>query len=186
MQQLHGNTQDMVQYPLCLQSGWILPVEEPGLHELDIPVTELLPDKLINLLKGDAQFKVVKVFGHFSGKSVSPAEDPLVSGREFAPVDPAEVRILIEIHQHKSRGIPYLVGKIPAGFHLLRGKSQVVPGRITCSQSEPQRISTILPDHFKRIYAVAEGFAHLPALRVSDYTMDEYMTERLFSHMLKA
>ena len=73
-------------------------VIDPVFRELNIPVAELIPDEVINLLHGNAQLKLVHVFRHVFCKGVDPGQDPAVRRRQQGAV-----RLLhhIFLHIHK-------------------------------------------------------------------------------------
>ena len=73
---LHQNRALMSTVPLPLVR--IRLIVQTRLHHLDVPVAELLPDKVINLLNGDAELILIQVLGYFLCKRVYLGQNPLV------------------------------------------------------------------------------------------------------------
>ena len=125
MQQLQCLNEHGAQRPRSRISRGILLVVESGLHHLDVPVAELLPDEIINLLYGDAQLILVHVGGNFLCQAVALGQDPLVRIGESCQIHRRHVGIL-HVHHNKPGRIPYLVGKITACLHTLPVETHVV------------------------------------------------------------
>ena len=125
-------------------------VVDPVFRKLNIPVTELIPDEVINLLHGNAQLKLVHVFRHVFCKSVDPGQDPAVRRRQQGAVRLLHY-IFLHIHKDKTRRVPYLVCKIPACLHALIVETHVVSRRVSCDKGQPQGVCTVLVDDLQRI-----------------------------------
>src|SRR5699024_3528422 len=82
--------------------------------------------------------------------------------------------------------IPYLVGKVAARLHTLPVETHVISRRISCHQCQTQGIRAVLIDHFQRIDAVSEGFAHLSSLGISHKAVDQYVVERNLTGLLQS
>ena len=52
---------------------------ESRFYHLDVPVAELLPDEIVNLLEGDSQLVLIHVLGNIFCQRVDLGEDPAVS-----------------------------------------------------------------------------------------------------------
>ena len=61
MQQLQPVGENRPQGPEGRRLGFVLLLVETGLHHLNIPVTEFLPDKVIELLYGNPQLKLIHI-----------------------------------------------------------------------------------------------------------------------------
>ena len=82
MQQLEGVAQDIDQHPAGnLGLGSVLP--QAGLDQLDIPVAENIPDKVVQLADSDAQLELFQVVGHFTDQLIKLGEHPLVLDGEL-------------------------------------------------------------------------------------------------------
>ena len=71
MKELEGTDKDGLK---CPESGilslLVIGRIESGLDHLDVPVAELLPEKIVNFLNSDTEFETVHVIGHILNKSI--------------------------------------------------------------------------------------------------------------------
>ena len=65
MQHLQAFYKDFIQNILCLYPGRIRFVEQARFYELDIPIAEIIPHKIIDFRKCDAKFKFLQILCHF-------------------------------------------------------------------------------------------------------------------------
>ena len=86
MQKLQGVGQYGLQRPQGCRLGLILFIIETGLHHLDIPVAELLPDEVIKLLNGDTQLKFIHIGRHVLCQGVDLGQNPLVCAGELCEI----------------------------------------------------------------------------------------------------
>ena len=49
----------------------IVGIIQSGLHHLDVPVAELIPDKIVHLLYGDTKLEVLHIVGHFFDQDIA-------------------------------------------------------------------------------------------------------------------
>ena len=78
MQQFQGLDQNRFQGPECSGLGGVFLGPESRFYHLDVPVAELLPDKVINLLQADAQLKLIQILGDILRQGVHLGQNPLV------------------------------------------------------------------------------------------------------------
>ena len=169
--------------PSCVSSSLL----QTRFYHLDVPVAELLPDEIVNLLYGDAQLVLVHVFGHILCQAVDLGQDPACLPSVRSSEDPrCRTSRFLHVHHDKTGCVPYLVGKVPAGLHTLPVETHVVAGCVTGHQRQTQRICAVFVDHFQRIDTVAQGFTHLSSLAVTNQTVDQYGVERDLSGLLQS
>ncbi len=69
----------MAQHPSHLGLAPALPAKEIALGQLDIPVAELIPGKVIQALGGQHQVAAFQLLGHLLDGLIRPGQNPLVS-----------------------------------------------------------------------------------------------------------
>ena len=113
MEELQGLNEDIAQHILgILLCGLILPLE-PGFGKLDIPIAKIVPDKVIDLLSGDAQLVGVHVLGDPGNEGIEFGEDPFVLlGQLLGKLHLVDS----QVHLHKAAGIPDFINKVAAGL----------------------------------------------------------------------
>ena len=77
MQELQGIAHNPNQ-DLAGALGGVIPRLQTGLCQFNIPIAELIPDKIIKLLNRDSQFKLFQIFRDLFGDTVKGADNPLV------------------------------------------------------------------------------------------------------------
>ena len=156
MQQLQRIDQHRLQGPQCsVLADCIVGIVQSGLYHLDIPVTELIPDEVINLLYGDTQFKVLHVVGHIADQSIQLGQDPLIHRLQCIRSRGGNL-LAVHVHHDKSGGIPHLVGEITGVLYSLIIESHIISRCISGDQCQSQCIRTVLIDDLQRIDAVAQ------------------------------
>ena len=183
MQQLHGGAQHFDEdrrHVLLLRRA--LPVQG-GLGHLDVPVAELSPDEVVDLLRGQIQFVIVQIVRHLPGDLVETGQDPLVGGVEQLFPD-GGLSVLRDVHEHEPCCVVHLVAEVPGGLHLLPVEAHVVAGGVAGDQGEAQGVCAVLFDDLERIDAVAQGLAHLPAQAVPHEAVDVYVFKGRLLHDL--
>ena len=126
---------------------------------------------------------MLKVIRDFFDNLIKLVDNPLVFQCQLFRQLVGDI-VAIDIHQNETRCVPDLIRKIPAGFHLLLRETQVVPGAVSRHQRKAQRVRAILCDHFQRVNAVAERFAHLAPLGITDQAVDKDRLKGWLAHML--
>ena len=77
MKKLQRIAQNCFQSPECCCLGVVLVIVQPWFYHLDIPVTELLPDKVINFLDCNAQLVFIQVLRNLCCQGIYFGEYPL-------------------------------------------------------------------------------------------------------------
>ena len=78
-------------------------------------------------------------------------------------------------------GVPDLIGEVAGGLHLFIHIAGIIAGAVAGHQHKAQGIRAVLVDDLQRVYAVAEGFAHLAALGIPHQAMNEDGIKGLFA-----
>ena len=125
------------------------------LGNLNIPVAELIPDKIINFLYSDTEFEFVHIFSCILGKCIYPGEYPLICRVQFICGRLCD-RHSFQIHHDKSRCIPYFICKVSGSLHTLPVETHVISGCITRNQCQTECICTVFINDFKRIDTISE------------------------------
>ena len=187
MQKLQGFREDSTQSIESGICGRVLPlfICKSELGKLYIPVTELIPDKVVDFLYGDAKLIAIHVLGDFTNNRIQSGQNPAVSREKFFLLRHPHT-FLRKIHHDEAAGVPDLVGEITAGLDLLHIEAHVIARRVACHKSQTKRVSPVLVDDFKRIDAVAQRLAHLAAECVADKTVDQNVMERTLTSLLIA
>ncbi len=185
MQQLQSIDQDCLQRPegRVLACG-VVRIVQAGLHHLNVPVAELIPEVVYDLLHCDAQLIALHIAGDILYQGVQLRQDPFVHRLQLGS---GRLRhgLAIHVHHDETGGIPHLVGEITAVFYPFIVETHVVPGGVAGDQRKPQGIRAVLVDDLQRVDAVAQGFGHLPALAVPDQSVEQHCVERLLAHVLE-
>ena len=186
MQKLQGIGKHGLQSPKsrCLCS--ILFVVKTRLHHFNIPVTEFLPDKVIDFLYCNSQLIFIQIFCNILCQCVDLGENPLVCTGKGGKVNLCRNLCFFQVHHNKSGRVPYLIGKVSACLYSFPVETHIISGRISGHQSQTQGISAVFVNNLKRVNTVSKGFTHLATLGISYQTMNEYMVERCLSGLFKA
>ena len=151
---------------------------EPRFCQLDVPVAELAPDKLVDHAPRFAQLELLQILRHARRRLLAARQDPAV-GERIVLRRRSEARIeVLQIHEHEARGVPQLVREISRRFDALPVEAHVVARRVARNEHEAQGVRTVLVDDLDGIDAVAERLRHLAPLAVAHETVDEYVAER--------
>ena len=167
-------------------SLWIfLCFPKANLSDLNIPVTKLIPQEIINLLNCNTQFIFFHIVCYFFDHIIQSGKDPLIliakrSNLRFC------YGFVFQVHKNKTRSIPDLICEVTTGLYTLPVKTHIISRCVTGHQRKTKCISAILVNDFKRINTVSKGFTHLAALGISYQSMDQYMVERSLSCLLKS
>src|SRR5580765_7394501 len=84
----------------------------------------------------------------------------------------------IKVHEHETRGIPYLVGKGAVAIGAALRESNVRSGRGHGGQRESNSICTEFFGDINGVDHVALGFGHLLAISITNQRMDVNILER--------
>jgi len=184
MQQLEGVAHHIDQNlsgDLCF--GSVFP--QAGFCQLNIPVAENIPDKVVQLADCNAQLKLLKVIGDLFDQGVVLGQHPFVLDGKLIERQSQIHLLVLEVHQNKAGRVPNLVGKVAAGNDLLIAEAHIVARCVAGGKGEAQRICTVLVDDFQRVDTVAERFAHLSALGIANQTVEQNGVERDVAHVFQ-
>ncbi|MPM90282.1 hypothetical protein SDC9_137403 [bioreactor metagenome] len=157
--------------------------KQARLGKFDIPVAEHIPNKVVDLLYRDAQFKFFDVLADLTHGLIIAGEYPFVrGGKRFG--QGVWHFVLAQIHMNKPRSVPNLVAEVTTGLDLFVRITHIVAGCIAGRQRQAQRIRTVFVNFLKGINTVTQRFAHLTALRVAHQTMNEHILKRHLAHLL--
>ena len=185
MKKLQGIGENGLQCPesCCLRG--ILVIVKTGFHHLDVPVAELLPDEIVNLLHSDTEFVFVEVLSHFFCQMVNLGKNPFVCSGQVIEIHLCRNIGFLEVHHDKTGSVPYFVGEVTAGFHTIPVETHVVSGGVSGHKSQAERICAVFVDDFQRIDTVSEGFTHLSSLAVTNQSVNQYMMEGNLAGLLQ-
>ena len=173
MQEAQCTLQYIAQYILSsLTRAEIFLVIKSSLGQLNIPVTEFIPDKFINQTACLTQLKLLQVGSNtLSGLGVT-GHNPLVSQSIILLCWNKGLVKALQIHQHKAGGIPQLVSKVSGSHNTIIDKSHIITRSVAGNQHKSQGISAILVNNLYWINTITQGFRHLPSLLISNQTMN--------------
>ena len=146
-------------------------------RKLHIPVTEFIPDKVVDFLYRDTELVFVHILCHVFCQRVHRGQDPTVSRRKECVIRFVD-NILLHIHKDETGCVPHLVCKIPARFYSLIVETHVVARRVSGHKCKPQRIGAVLVNDLKRINTISERFTHLASLGITHQSVNEHSVER--------
>ncbi len=154
MKQLHRPGQHAAEYPLgVFIILLVVLILQAWLDNLNIPVAEVIPNEVIQLLHRKAQLVLVDILRDRLHQAVELGHNPLVLERELF----RQLRLINrQVHLDKTRRVPNLVGKVAAGLYLFCRKAHIISWAVARHQREAQRVRAILADNLQRVNAVAE------------------------------
>ena len=182
MQKLHRRGHHPHQHAARVLRRLFVAGVQADFRDFDIPVAEFIPQKIIQLLYGDAELEVLQILCNFLRGTVKRIDDPFVLKRQLIRQTVRHVMPL-QVHEDKTCGVPNLVGKVAARFDLLLRIAHVVSWAVARGKRKAQRVRTVLVDDFQRVDAVAERLAHLAALFVAHQPVEKDGMKRDFAHL---
>ncbi len=145
-------------------------------YHLDVPVAELLPQEIVNLLYGNAELVAVHIVRHLTDQRIYLRKDPFICQCQAHPGF-SDGLCFFQVHHDETGRVPYFVGEVPAGLHALHVETHVVAGRVSGDQRQTERVRAVFVDDFERIDTVSEGFTHLASLGITNESVDQYVVE---------
>jgi hypothetical protein len=130
-------------------------IKESGLHNLDIPVAEYVPDEFVKLCSSNTELELIKVTRNFLNGCIEVGKNPLIFYLKLC--GDFGLCIVIKIEKHESCRIPELICKVSGVIHLCGGESHIVTGCVTCNESKSESVRTVLGNNLEGINTVAEG-----------------------------
>ena len=114
---------------------------QSGFGKLDVPIAEIVPHKIGELVRRDAEIELPQSAVHFADARLQTGDDPAVGGLQL---DFRERRnlIVLHVHEHETRGVPNLIDEVARSLYLRIGKARIVPrrnARAICSSFCPAR-----------------------------------------------
>src|SRR6266545_1178601 len=134
---------------------------EHGLDHLEIAVTQLVPEKPVERLRGFVESKSGKVPVHVRGGRRETREDPAVGQRQRAAFQRAGAGLAFQPRDREARRVPQLGREVPgAGEPLpLEGHRRAGGGRARVSEAKGVRPELLDRDEW--VDHVAAGLRHL-------------------------
>ena len=123
-------------------------------YKLDIPVAELIPDKVVHLLEGNAQLEFIHVLRHFPDQLIALGKDPAVSGKQLKEIRLCDL-LALHVHEDEPGSVPHLICKVPACLHSLIVEAHVVSGGISRHKSHSQGVGSVLVNDLQRVNTVS-------------------------------
>ena len=184
MEQLHCTGQNIAENILNILAGlYVVLVLQTGLCNLNIPVAEDIPDKVVQLLCGNTQLILVDIGRDILHQRVVLRQNPLVLHSQlFRKLN----LVNGQIHLDKAGCIPDLIAEVAACLDTCLRIAHIISGRVAGCKREAQCIRTVLLNDLQRVNAVAQRFGHLASLLIADQTVNINRLERNFLHVLHA
>ena len=173
MQQLQHTGHDVQQHTAGAVGVLAL---QAGLAQLDVPVAEVIPNEVVQLVDRNTQLELLQVVGDSLHQLVVAGQDPLVLQLKVGGQGQGDVA-LGKVHQQETGGVPQLVGKVTGSLHLVGHIAHIVSGAVTGSQHKAQGVGTVLVDLLQGIHAVAQGLGHLATLAVTHQAVNQHGLE---------
>ena len=162
------------------------------LGQLDVPVAEGVPEKVIHRLRCFVEPVFVQSAGHLLDRRVQFSKYPPIGKRVRRNPSRLDVRRVADVHQNESRRVPDLVGEVSSLLDLrlallldLR-EADVLASSRAHKQRESQRVGPVELYHVKRIDAGSERFLLRPALFVKHRRVDVHIVERDLAHEMQS
>ena len=152
-----------------------------GFH---IPVTEVSPEKGVNLVSERRNLEVGKALFEVGSDMMETTQNPVIVIVEQIRMDAAynglEARVIGHgtTHLSETHGVPELVAKVTSDLNALFRKQNIRTRRCNIADTETEAIGTIFLDQVKWIWRVAEGFRHFTPLLVTDETVNKNVFKR--------
>ena len=149
------------------------------LGHLDVPVTEVVPDEIVELLLRLTQFEGRQGAVHVSGNPVQQADNPAVFPVfQVWQVPPArQVVLTLQGSNNKAGGVPDLVGEVAGGLQLALGDAKVIARGGAGGQGEPESVGAVAVDEVQGVHGVAPGLAHFVAVGVANKAVEVHGAE---------
>ena len=124
---------------------------------------------------------MLQIVGHSTGDLIQLGQHPLVAHVQQLLAGQTRFKVLGQVHQYKTGGVPQLIGKVAGSLHLLFDITHVVARGGAVHQHKAQGICTVLGNDLQRVDAVAQTLGHLAALTVAHDTVDADSAEGCFA-----
>ena len=114
-----------------------------GLAELEVPVAVLVPDELVDRLRGEVEAVSREVRAHRLHGDAEPAADPAVGDRELAGTLGEAGGVLLGVHQHVAGRVPQLVAEVSVPLDAAEIEADVAAHGRQGREREAQRIGAV-------------------------------------------
>ncbi len=148
---------------------------EPDLGELDVPVTELTPEEIMDMAGRLTQHEALQQLANLRYQPVKSAADPAILGGE---------RWLGLLHlplaqdaEDKPGRIPELVGKVATPLKLPRAQPGIITRGASGGQGKSKGIGAVLLHRLNGVNHVPLRLAHLLALLITNETVEVDLAE---------
>ena len=150
------------------------------MDKFDVPVTELVPDELVNRQRGVVELVGVDRAGDFCESQRRGGSRIQRSARlKLRDFDPRQrLGRVVQIHHDEARGVPDLVGEGARGRQPIVRQNQVAALHRQLREREAHRVGAVLVHDFERIDHVAARLGHLLAVLVAHQRRDVDVAER--------
>jgi len=201
MQHDHGCTEYSSHRHCCSQRpGFALP--ESRFRELEVPVTEIVPEEFIDRLGGLIAPEALHVLLELLDPAVEAADNPSVLPSErgavrwslsknrveekayrfLSPFPGEKIASHSFLSKHEPGCIPYLIREMFPQIDLPLIEEQILPRWRKPHECKPEGVCTVVVDNINRIRRIPKRFAHLSTLRIPDNSCDIDCRERDFAH----
>ncbi len=169
-----------------LQPWVLLLLPEANFCHLDIPVTELIPQEVINLLYCDSKLIFVHVVCNFTDHCIELERSDL-SSRQSSFKSAGSVTVLPSRFIIMNRdAFQILFAKLRLDSTRSQVKTHVVPRCISCDQCQTKCICAVFINNFQRIDTISKRFTHLRPCESRTRPSSGSMVEWNFSCLLKS
>ena len=171
MQKLERVFQNVAQNGKRIRLSIHIVAVERRLGKLDIPVAEVIPNKIHRNIACNAELVSIQVRRHLADTALELRDNPLIRRRKLHVFNGLNLHPFY-VHQHETGSVPKLVDEVSTRFHLRIHITGVVARSNARKERKTQGVRAVFFDNFERIDTVAERLTHLSALLVAHYTVN--------------
>ena len=166
MKKLQSLCQRSAECPQCIVCCCrvFLCLPQSYLCHLDIPVTELIPQEIIDLLYGNSKLIFIHILSNITDHGVQSGKDPFILVAQCVQVFRRCYCLALQVHHNETGSIPDLICKVTAGFYTLPVETHIISRCITCHQCQTKGICAVFVDNLQRIDTVSKRLTHLTSL----------------------
>ena len=144
-----------------------MPARQHRLGHLDVPVTELVPEEVVDRVRGLVEAERRERLVHLPRGVVDAREDPALHRLQVVALDLLGLaQRRVDVRQGEARRVPDLVRERGVALHAALGQRDVAI-RSHDGQSEADRVRAVLLDHVQRIDDVPLRLRHLLPMLVA-------------------
>ena len=126
---------------------------EHRLDQLQIPVAEVVPDEVVDRLRGKIEAIAVELLRDFCLETLQARHDPAIRLRQLDRVVGGRHVVVADLHEREPRGVPELVAEVAIALDTAQVETDIAPGRGKCGEGEAQCVGAVGGD------TVGEGLA---------------------------